>query len=280
MNDTTTSRPPSPRIVFVGAGNMASALIGGLIARGTAPASLQAIDPSASQREALGARFGIATHAASGDPVGQADVIVMAVKPQQMREAVNALAPQIATQLIISVAAGVRATDLSRWLGGYSRIVRTMPNTPALIGLGATGLAMLAGGTDADRKLAESIMQAVGQTVWVDDESQLDAVTALSGSGPAYVFRFIESMIAAGTGLGLSPEQSRQLALQTVSGAAQLACASSEPVALLRERVTSKGGTTAAALSVFEARGLDAVVAQAMGAARDRSAELGDEFGR
>ena len=280
MNDTTTSRPPSPRIVFVGAGNMASALIGGLIARGTAPVSLQAIDPSASQREALGARFGIATHAASGDPVGQADVIVMAVKPQQMREAVNALAPQIATQLIISVAAGVRATDLSRWLGGYSRIVRTMPNTPALIGLGATGLAMLAGGTDADRKLAESIMQAVGQTVWVDDESQLDAVTALSGSGPAYVFRFIESMIAAGTGLGLSPEQSRQLALQTVSGAAQLACASSEPVALLRERVTSKGGTTAAALSVFEARGLDAVVAQAMGAARDRSAELGDEFGR
>jgi pyrroline-5-carboxylate reductase len=280
MNDTTPSRQPSPRIMFVGAGNMASALIGGLIARGTAPASLQAIDPSASQREALGARFGIATHAASGDPVGQADVIVMAVKPQQMHEAVEALAPQIATQLIISVAAGVRATDLSRWLGGYSRIVRTMPNTPALIGLGATGLAMLAGGTDADRKLAESIMQAVGQTVWVDDESQLDAVTALSGSGPAYVFRFIESMIAAGTGLGLSPEQSRQLALQTVSGAAQLACASSEPVALLRERVTSKGGTTAAALSVFEARGLDAVVAQAMGAARDRSAELGDEFGR
>jgi len=280
MNDTTPSRQPSPRIIFVGAGNMASALIGGLIARGTAPASLQAIDPSASQREALGARFGIATHATSGDPVGQADVIVMAVKPQQMHEAVEALAPQIATQLIISVAAGVRATDLSRWLGGYSRIVRTMPNTPALIGLGATGLAMLAGGTDADRKLAESIMQAVGQTVWVDDESQLDAVTALSGSGPAYVFRFIESMIAAGTGLGLSPEQSRQLALQTVSGAAQLACASSEPVALLRERVTSKGGTTAAALSVFEARGLDAVVAQAMGAARDRSAELGDEFGR
>jgi len=280
MNDTTPSRQPSPRIMFVGAGNMASALIGGLIARGTAPASLQAIDPSASQREALGARFGIATHAASGDPVGQADVIVMAVKPQQMHEAVDALAPQIATQLIISVAAGVRATDLSRWLGGYSRIVRTMPNTPALIGLGATGLAMLAGGTDADRKLAESIMQAVGQTVWVDDESQLDAVTALSGSGPAYVFRFIESMIAAGTGLGLSPEQSRQLALQTVSGAAQLACASSEPIALLRERVTSKGGTTAAALSVFEARGLDAVVAQAMGAARDRSAELGDEFGR
>jgi pyrroline-5-carboxylate reductase len=280
MNDTTPSRQPSPRIMFVGAGNMASALIGGLIARGTAPASLQAIDPSASQREALGARFGIATHAASGDPVGQADVIVMAVKPQQMHEAVEALAPQIDTQLIISVAAGVRATDLSRWLGGYSRIVRTMPNTPALIGLGATGLAMLAGGTDADRKLAESIMQAVGQTVWVDDESQLDAVTALSGSGPAYVFRFIESMIAAGTGLGLSPEQSRQLALQTVSGAAQLACASSEPVALLRERVTSKGGTTAAALSVFEARGLDAVVAQAMGAARDRSAELGDEFGR
>ena len=259
---------------------MASALIGGLIARGASPTSLQAIDPSASQREALAARFGITTDAASGDHVGQADVIVLAVKPQQMHEAIDALAPQIARQLIISVAAGVRATDLSRWLGGYPRIVRTMPNTPALIGLGATGLAMLAGGSSADRRLAESIMQAVGQTVWVDDESMLDAVTALSGSGPAYVFRFIESMIAAGIALGLSPEQSRQLALQTVTGAAQLASASTEPISVLRERVTSKGGTTAAALSVFEAGGLDAVVAQAMGAARDRSAELGDEFGR
>ena len=259
---------------------MASALIGGLIARGASPASLQAIDPSASQREALAARFGITTHAASGDHVGQSDVLVLAVKPQQMHEAVDALAPQIATQLIISVAAGVRATDLSRWLGGYPRIVRTMPNTPALIGLGATGLAMLAGGSSADRTLAESIMQAVGQTVWVDDESMLDAVTALSGSGPAYVFRFIESMIAAGTALGLSPDQSRQLALQTVSGAAQLASASTEPISMLRERVTSKGGTTAAALAVFEARDIDAVVAQAMSAARDRSAELGDEFGR
>jgi pyrroline-5-carboxylate reductase len=281
MTDTSTpSSRSSPRIVFVGGGNMASALIGGLIARGAPPASLQAIDPSPAQREALGTRFGIATHAASGDQVGRADVLVLAVKPQQMHEAVDALAPQIATQLIISVAAGVRATDLSRWLGGYSRIVRTMPNTPALIGLGATGLAMLAGGSSADRTLAESIMQAVGQTVWVDDESMLDAVTALSGSGPAYVFRFIESMIAAGTALGLSPEQSRQLALQTVSGAAQLASASTEPVAVLRERVTSKGGTTAAALAVFEARGIDALVAQAMGAARDRSSELGDEFGR
>jgi pyrroline-5-carboxylate reductase len=281
MTDTSTSSSrSSPRIVFVGGGNMASALIGGLIARGVSPTSLQAIDPSASQREALAARFGITSHAASGEHVGQADVLVLAVKPQQMHQAVDALAPQIATQLIISVAAGVRATDLSRWLGGYSRIVRTMPNTPALIGLGATGLAMLAGGSNGDRTLAESIMQAVGQTVWVDDDSMLDAVTALSGSGPAYVFRFIESMIAAGTALGLSPEQSRQLALQTVSGAAQLASTSTEPVAVLRERVTSKGGTTAAALAVFEARGIDALVAQAMGAARDRSSELGDEFGR
>lgn len=279
-DNSATSHRSSPRIVFVGGGNMASALIGGLIARGASPTSLQAIDPSASQREALAARFGITTDAASGDHAGQADVIVLAVKPQQMHEAVDALAPQIARQLIISVAAGVRATDLSRWLGGYPRIVRTMPNTPALIGLGATGLAMLAGGSSADRRLAESIMQAVGQTVWVDDESMLDAVTALSGSGPAYVFRFIESMIAAGTTLGLSPEQSRQLALQTVSGAAQLASASTEPVSVLRERVTSKGGTTAAALAVFETHGLDAVVAQAMSAARDRSAELGDEFGR
>jgi len=267
------------RIVFIGGGNMAGALIGGLIARGAPAASLAAVDPSAAQREALAARFGIATHA-SGDAAALAvQVVVLAVKPQQMREAVAAIAPRITDQLVLSVAAGVRAVDLSGWLGGYRRIVRTMPNTPAMVGLGATGLAALPGADEADRRRAEAILQAVGTTVWVDDEARLDAVTALSGSGPAYVFRFIESMIAGGVALGLTPEQAHALTLQTVRGAAELAARSDEPPSVLRERVTSKGGTTAAALAVLEARGLPAIVADAMAAANARSEALGREFG-
>jgi pyrroline-5-carboxylate reductase len=268
------------RIVFIGGGNMAGALIGGLIARGAPAASLAAVDPSAAQRESLVARFGIATHAAADATALSAEVVVLAVKPQQMREAIAAVAPLIASQLVLSVAAGVRATDLSRWLGGYRRIIRTMPNTPAMVGLGATGLAALPGADAADRRRAEGIMQAVGTTVWVDDEARLDAVTALSGSGPAYVFRFIESMIAGGVALGLTPAQAHALTLQTVRGAAELAVRSDEPPSLLRERVTSKGGTTAAALAVLDARGLPGIVADAMAAANTRSEELGQEFGR
>jgi len=272
---------PSPfgRIAFVGGGNMASALIGGLIARGAAAATLAAIDPAAEQRAALAARFGIATHAVADAAALEADVVVLAVKPQQMKAAVTAAAPWIAGRLVVSVAAGVRAADLSRWLGGSTRIVRAMPNTPALVGLGATGLAALPGSRPEDRDAAEAIMGAVGQTVWVDDEARLDAVTALSGSGPAYVFRFIEAMIDGATALGLSPEQARRLTLQTVSGAAQLAASSSEPPAVLRERVTSKGGTTAAALDVLNAGDLAGLVAQAMAAANHRSETLGREFG-
>jgi pyrroline-5-carboxylate reductase len=270
---------PHPRIVFVGGGNMAAALIGGLIARGAPPAGLAAIDPSDAQRAALEARFGIATHASASAEALEADVIVLAVKPQQMREAVAAIAPRLAGQLVLSVAAGVRAVDLSRWLGGHRRIVRTMPNTPALVGLGATGLALLPGGTEDDARLAERIMGAVGETVRVDDESKLDAVTALSGSGPAYVFRFVEAMIDGGVALGLEPEQARRLALQTVLGAAQLAARADEPPSVLRERVTSKGGTTAAALAVMAERDLPGLVADAMAAACRRSEALGREFG-
>jgi len=269
----------SVRITFVGGGNMAAALLGGLIARGATAASLAAIDPSEAQRASLETRFGIATHPAPSDAALDADVVVLAVKPQQMREAVAAVAPHLRAPLLLSVAAGVRAVDLSRWLGGYGRIVRTMPNTPALVGLGATGLAPLAGATPADRTLAAAIMGAVGETVWVDDEAKLDAVTALSGSGPAYVFRFIESMIDGGIALGLDAEQARRLAIQTVLGAAQLAATASEPPSVLRERVTSKGGTTAAALAVMAERDLPALVADAMAAACSRSEALGREFG-
>lgn len=275
----TASPLSSVRIAFVGGGNMASALIGGLIARGAQAARLAAIDPSEAQRASLASRFGIPTHAAPSAAALDAEVVVLAVKPQQMREAVAAIAPHLRSPLLLSVAAGVRAADLSRWLGGGARIVRTMPNTPALVGLGATGLAAYPGTGDEDRRLAESIMGAVGITVWVDDESKLDAVTALSGSGPAYVLRFVEAMIDGGVALGLSPEQSRRLALQTALGAAQLASSSDEPPAVLRERVTSRGGTTAAGLAVLAERGLPATVADAMAAACRRSEELGREFG-
>ena len=267
------------RITFVGGGNMAAALIGGMIARGAAPGRIAAIDPSDAQRASLAARFGIATHPAPSGPALDAEVVVLAVKPQQMREAVAAIGPHLRAPLVLSVDAGVRAEDLSRWLGGHARIVRTMPNTPALVGLGATGLAAFPGTGDADRRLAESILGAVGIAVWVDDESKLDAVTALSGSGPAYVFRFVEAMIDGGVALGLEPEQARRLALQTVLGAATLAATSDEPPSVLRERVTSKGGTTAAGLAVLAERGLPSAVADAMAAACRRSEALGREFG-
>jgi pyrroline-5-carboxylate reductase len=274
---------PSPlsrvRLVFVGGGNMAAALIGGLLGRGARADRLAAIDPSEAQRAALAGRFGIATHAGASADALAGDVIVLAVKPQQMREAVAALAPHLHGQLLLSVAAGVRAEDLSRWLGGHRRIVRTMPNTPALLGLGATGLAALPGLSPADRALAETIVGAVGIAVWVDDESKLDAVTALSGSGPAYVLRFIESMIEGGVALGLSDEQARRLALQTALGAATLASSADEPLSVLRERVTSRGGTTAAGLAVLDERALPSVVAEAMAAACRRAEALGREFG-
>ena len=274
-----TAALDSDRIAFVGAGNLAAALIGGLIARGVPPASIAAIDPSHAQRERLASRWGVRTHGAADAPALDADVVVLAVKPQQMHEAVSQAAPHLGARLVLSVAAGVRAVDLSRWLGGHGRIVRAMPNTPALVGLGATGLAALPGTPAADRDVAQAILDAVGQTVWVDDEAHLDAVTALSGSGPAYVFRFLESLVDGGIALGLDADQARRLALQTVAGAARLAATADEPLSVLRERVTSKGGTTAAALAVMDERGLHGIVVEAMAAACRRSEALGREFG-
>lgn len=269
------------KMLFVGGGNMAAALIGGLIARGAAAADIVVVDPSEAQRESLATRFAVTgIPAVEPEVVAGSGLIVMAVKPQQMREAATALAESISGQLVVSVAAGIRASDLSRWLGGHRRIVRAMPNTPALIGLGVTGLAAPADLASGDRALAERILGSVGTTVWVEDESKLDAVTAIGGSGPAYVFLFIEALEAAAVKLGLSPAQARALALGTVSGAAQLAAQSAEPPATLRERVTSKGGTTAAALAEFESAGLRELVARATRAAERRSVELGDEFGR
>jgi pyrroline-5-carboxylate reductase len=268
------------RITFIGGGNMASALIGGLLAGRLGPGDIRVVDPSDSQRTVLSQRFGVGVFASADAAVPGSDVTVLSVKPQQMREAATAIAPLVGAQLVISVAAGIRATDLSRWLNGHARLVRAMPNTPALIGLGVTGLAAFPGLGADDRARADEILRAVGQTVWVDHEGLLDAVTAVSGSGPAYVFHFIEAMLAGARALGLDEAQARALTLGTFTGAARLAAESDEPPSVLRERVTSKGGTTAAALAVMSERGIAGHIADAMAAACKRSVELGDEFGR
>ncbi len=268
------------KLCFIGGGNMACALIGGLIAKGQIASDIHVIEPTEAQRQALMQRFDVTVFERATVQAVARDVIIMAVKPQHMREAARALAPLLSGQLIISVAAGIRAVDLSQWLGGHQRIVRTMPNTPALIGAGITGAAGMPGLAEADRELTTQILGAVGDCVWVDAEDNLDAVTATSGSGPAYVFYFMEAMQNAARRLGLSDEQARLLTLATFSGAAQLAAQASEPVSVLRERVTSKGGTTAAALSVFATHEIDRHIEAGMQAAHQRSVELGAEFGR
>lgn len=268
------------RITFIGGGNLATALIGGLTGKAGSTAAISVIEPLAAQREMLQARFGARCFAAPEPAAFEADVIVMAVKPQQMREAAQACAEWVSNQLVISVAAGIRIPDLERWLGGRPRIIRAMPNTPALIGMGASGLYASSAASEVDRATADSILRSVGQTVWVQDESLIDAVTAVSGSGPAYVFRFIEAIEQAGIKLGLSPADARALTIATFRGAAELAARSDEPPSVLRERVTSRGGTTAAGLSVMDQGDLNGLLERAVNAACRRGAEMGDEFGR
>lgn len=268
------------KIAFVGGGNMAQALIGGLAGKLTAAANIHVVDVMADTLVNLSQRFGVTTAAAPSDSLAAADVIVLAVKPQQMRDVVASVKPYVTSQLVLSIAAGIRAADLSRWLGGHQAIVRTMPNTPALVGKGITGAVAMAGVSEIQRQTADAILRAVGDTVWIADEAQIDAVTAISGSGPAYVFYFIEAMQQAAVELGLTAEQGRKLAQATFAGAAELATRSDDPVALLRERVTSKGGTTYAALMSMEASGVKAALVSALHAAAMRGKELGDEFGK
>lgn len=267
-------------ISFIGGGNMATALIGGLAGKLTAGANIHVVDINADALQKLAQQFGVSTSQKIDAQIANCDVAVLAVKPQQMKEVVAQLAPHISSQLVLSIAAGIRASDLSRWLNGHTAIVRTMPNTPALIGKGITGMVALAGVSKEQREAADAIMRAVGQTVWLDDEALIDPVTAVSGSGPAYVFYFIEAMQEAAQEMGLSEEQGTQLAIATFVGASQLAAESSEPVSLLRERVTSKGGTTYAALTSMEASGVRQAIKQALKAAAARGKELGEEFGR
>lgn len=271
------------KIAFIGGGNMAAALIAGLAGKVTPGANIHVVDPNAAALERLQREHGVTTAAAIDAAATAGEVIVLAVKPQNMRDVTAALAPLLAQAsqrpLVVSIAAGIRARDLARWLGGYDAIVRCMPNTPALIGMGVTGMVAHDGVTAAQRTLADQVLQAVGTTLWLDDEALIDAVTAVSGSGPAYVFYFIEAMQQAGVELGLSAAQSLALAQATFTGAAQLAARSEEPVAVLRERVTSKGGTTYAALTSMEQGGVKDAIVAAVKAAAARGKELGDELG-
>jgi pyrroline-5-carboxylate reductase len=266
------------RILFIGGGNMATALIGGLLQQGFKPGDLRVVEIAEDARDALGRKFGVGVTASLGGEIAE-DVVLLAVKPQQMRATARQLSASLRGQLVISIAAGIRTADLERWLGGHHRIVRVMPNTPALIRSGVSGLFAADAVKQADRDSAQNILGAVGGVVWVRNEPDIDAVTAISGSGPAYVFYFIEALEQAGIELGLDAGQAHQLAVQTFVGAAKLAAASDEPAAVLRARVTSRAGTTEAALKAMEANHVKHAIVDAARAAAARSKELGDEFG-
>ncbi|HTD74061.1 MAG TPA: pyrroline-5-carboxylate reductase [Steroidobacteraceae bacterium] len=269
------------KLAFIGGGNMAAALISGLTKRGLPPDRVMVADPSQEQLERVARDYGVQTAADNAGAVQGAEVVVLAVKPQQMRGVALRLAPHLANSrpLVISVAAGIPHASLARWFGPQVPVIRTMPNRPALNGFGATGLFAPAGVGAAYRALAETIMAAVSATVWVEHESQMDTVTAVSGSGPAYFFLFMEALEAAAHERGLPTEVAHRLTLETAFGAAQMARQSADSLATLREQVTSKGGTTAAALEVLNNAGLRAIVAHAVAAADRRSAELAAEFG-
>ena len=275
---TPPNLPPTTRIAFIGGGNMASAVIGGLIQRGLPAAQIAVVEPFEAARTALREHHGIDALPTAGAALAGADLLVWAVKPQSFQAAAAPVAAHAGGALQLSVMAGIRSDAIAKATGS-ARIVRCMPNTPALVGRGMTGL-FDASGAPADRQLAETVIRTTGDVLWVEREEQLDAVTALSGSGPAYVFYFLEAMQQAGVELGLTPEQARALAVGTFAGGAHLAAQSAEPLATLRERVTSKGGTTHAALTALEQAGVKAAFVKAMHAACVRAAELGDEFGR
>jgi pyrroline-5-carboxylate reductase len=269
------------KVTFIGGGNMATAIIGALVARGARAADVRVVEPSEAQRERLAARVeGVGLYAATtAAAVDGADLVVLAVKPQQMRDAARALAPHVAgVPAVLTIAAGVRCADLSRWLGGYARIVRAMPNTPALVGAGISALYATAEAKQP-AGVAAQVLEACGEILWCEREQELDAVTAVSGSGPAYVFYFLEALEQAAIGLGLPAAEARRLAYATFDGSMKLARASSEAPATLRANVTSKGGTTARALDVMDAADVRRHFIDAVKAAAARASELGDEYG-
>jgi pyrroline-5-carboxylate reductase len=267
-------------IAFIGGGNMARSLIGGLLKRGATATRIAVSDPFETARTQLQSLFGVRTSTSNVEVARGSDVIILAVKPQELPHVARELDTSLsgAQPLIISIAAGTLASDISRWLGDLP-VVRAMPNRPALQGCGVSGLFAAPEVTDQSRALAAEILGAVGPTVWVQQESQMDVVTAVSGSGPAYFFLLIEMLETAGMQLGLPAEVSRQLAIETAYGAGMMARTAEESPATLREQVTSKGGTTAAALEVLESRDVRAIFAAAISAAARRSAELAAQSG-
>jgi pyrroline-5-carboxylate reductase len=269
------------KAAFVGGGNMGGALIRGLIARGQSASSISVGEAHPPRRAELTAELGVRVTADNREAVAGADVVVLAVKPQDMAGSVRAIADVIATRapLLISIAAGIRVTDIVAWCGGTASVVRAMPNRPALNGVGATAMFAPAGLSAEHRGIAAQMLGAVGTTVWVQDESALDVVTALSGSGPAYFFLLAELMTDAAVNLGLDRVSARELAVQTLFGSGQMARASDGDLARLRAEVTSKGGTTEAAVRAFDAANLRGIVAAALAAATDRSRELAQAFG-
>jgi len=269
------------RIAFIGGGYMTTSLVGGLRARGAAAEDLAVADPVEAQLERLRFGYGVSATTDNAAAVRGADLVVLAVKPQDMAAAARSIADELGSRrrIVVSVAAGIRLADLGRWLGPGVPAVRTMPNRPALIGAGITAACAGAGVTDTERAAVERVLSAVGPLVWLDEESQMDAVTAVSGSGPAYFFLLIEALEDAGASLGLPRATARHLAVHTALGAGRMVAEGPDSPATLREQVTSKGGTTAAALAVLERADVRGIVAEAVAAAARRSAELADQFG-
>ncbi len=266
-------------ICFIGGGNMAIALIGGLLGQGYTAGQISVVEINADNRTKLQQEFSVRAVENLAEGLISAQIVVLAVKPQQLHAVSCQLAPLLSGQLLISIAAGIRATDLARWLS-CETVVRAMPNTPALIQSGMTGLYALPGVSSEQRECAENILAAVGQTMWLQDEAMVDAVTAISGSGPAYVFYMIEALQQAAVELGFNAEDARRLSVATFLGGSQLANASCEEISVLRARVTSKNGTTERALlSLADNRVADHLV-QAARAACNRSREMGDELGQ
>jgi pyrroline-5-carboxylate reductase len=273
MNSPTLS--PAPVIAFVGGGNMARSLIAGLRAQGHPPGSLRVSDPNAEATAALASEFGVTAVADNAEAVRGADLVLLAVKPQVMAEVCTNLAAHLSAGTpIVSIAAGIRSDQIDAWLGGERPVIRAMPNTPALLRAGATGLFGNDRCSPPQRALAQRLLEAVGVTVWIDSEALMDAVTAVSGSGPAYVFRLVEAMQAAARAQGLDVDAARTLVLHTVLGAARMAAETGEDATTLRTRVTSPGGTTAAAMASFDADAFDAVIDRAIAAATRRGVQL------
>lgn len=267
-------------ITFIGGGNMATALVNGLVGKGfdAQEISIVEIQPAAQKR--LVDAFGITCFDEPAKAAPYGDIVVLAVKPQQMRGVARSVAPHLRSELVLSIAAGIRLADLGRWLGDYPRLARCMPNTPALIGMGATGLYARPAVDAAQRAQAQKVLEAVSEVIWVADEALLDPITAVSGSGPGYVFLFIEALERAAQELGIDAAAARKLAITTFRGASELAARSSEPPAVLRERVTSKGGTTERALASMDADGVKEAIVRAVHAADERARELAAELAK